>query len=180
MDDLTSQYLPKFDKVIEVVRADLATIHAGKAAPKLIEQVPVEAYETKMPLISLGTISVVDAGTLIFTPFDKSNISGTTVAIQNANLGVTVIPEDDHTRVVVPPLSEERRQEYVKLAKTKVEGGKVMVRQVRHDAMEDIGHSNLDEDTQKRMEKELQMMTDKVVAELDLLAQNKESELLAI
>lgn len=179
MDDLTSQYLPKFNKVIDVVRQDLATIRTGKASPHLLENLMVDAYGTKMKLMELATIAVSDTSTLVVTPFDLENGGAISKAIQDANLGLTAIVEDTRIRVVVPPLSQERRNEYVKLAKTKVEGGKVMLRQVRHEAMEEIAKSNLDEDTQRRMEKELQTMVDKVVAELDLLTSEKEKELLS-
>lgn len=180
MDNIIQQTAPKFAKVLEVVKQDLATIHTGKASPQLIEHVSVEAYGTKMSLISLGTITAVDAGTLVFTPFDTANVSGTSTAIQSANLGLTVIPEDNKIRVIIPPLSQERREEYVKLARTKVEGGKVMARQVRHDTMQEIGKMEADEDTKERLEKELQKITDETVEKLDLLAVDKEKELLTV
>lgn len=180
MDDLTSQVTPKFNKVLEVVQADLSTIRTGKASPHLVENLVVEAYGTKMKMVELATISASDPATLLITPFDVANTTAIAKAIQDANLGLTAIQEETKVRVVVPPLSEERRQEYVKLAASKVEGGKVMIRQVRHDAMEDISKSDLDEDSQKRMEKELQALTDKMTAELDLMAQTKEKELMAL
>lgn len=180
MDDLTSQYLPKFSKVIDVVRADLATIRTGKATPQLVENLVVDAYGTKMKMVEVATIAATDPTTLVVTPFDQSNGAAIAKAIQEANLGLTAIVEDTRVRVVVPPLSEERRQEYVKLANTKVEGGKVMLRQVRHDAMDDIAHSDLDEDMQKRLEKELQGLVDKFTGELELLASEKEQELLKV
>lgn len=180
MDDLTLQYLPKFQKVIDVVRTDLGTIRTGKATPQLVESLVVEAYGTKMKMVEVATIAATDPTTLIVTPFDQTNGSAIAKAIQEANLGLSAIVEDTRVRVMVPPLSEERRQEYVKLANTKVEGGKVMLRQVRHDAMDDISHSDLDEDTQKRLEKELQNLVDKFTAELELLASEKEQELLKV
>ena len=180
MDDLTLQYAPKFQKVVDVVRADLATIRTGKASSSLIENVPVEAYGTKMKLVEVGTVAATDPTTLVVTPFDQTNAPAIATAIQDANLGLTAIVEDTRVRVVVPALSQERRGEYVKLAKTKVEGGKVMLRQVRHDAMEDISKSDLDEDTQKRLEKELQTLVDQSVEKLELLAAEKEQELLKV
>lgn len=180
MDDLTSQYLPKFNKVLDVVRVDLATIRTGKASPQLLENVVVEAYGTKMKMVEVATVAASDPTTLIVTPFDIGNSSAIAKAIQDANLGLTAIPEDTRVRVVVPPLSQERREEYVKLANTKVEGGKVMLRQVRHDAMEDISKSDLDEDTQKRMEKELQMLVDSSVEKLEAMIVEKEKELTTI
>lgn len=180
MDDLNLQYSPKFQKVVDVVRADLATIRTGKATPALIESVPVEAYGAKMKLLELATVSASDPTTLIVTPFDQANGPAIATAISDSNLGLSAIVEDTRVRVMVPALSQERREEYVKLAKTKVEGGKVMLRQVRHEAMEDISKSDLDEDTQKRMEKELQVLVEQSVEKLELMVAEKEQELLKV
>lgn len=180
MGDIVLQVTPKFQRVLEVVAQDLGTIRTGKATPALIDNLLVEAYGSKMKLVELATVAATDPTTLLVTPFDVTNVEAIVKAIQEANLGLTAMPEDVKVRVVVPPLSQERRQEYVKLAHTKVEGGKVMVRQVRHEAMEDVGRSGVDEDTKKRLEKEIQEMTDSMVEKLELLAAEKEKELMAI
>ncbi len=180
MEDIVSLAAQKFQKVVEVVRADLATIRTGKASPQLVENLPVEAYGAKMKLVELATIAATDPTTLLITPFDLANAEAVALAVQNANLGLTAIVEDTRVRVIVPLLSEERRQEYVRLARIKAEGGKVMVRQIRHEAMEEVSKSGADEDSQKHLEKEIQVLTDKTVAELDMMAQEKEKELLTI
>lgn len=169
----------KFQKVTDIVAQDLATIRTGRATPALIENLLVDAYGSKMKLLELATIAATDPTTLIVTPFDVANSETIAKAIQDASLGLTALVEDTCVRVVVPALSEERRQEYVKLAKTKIEGGKVMVRQIRHEAMESVTRSGLDEDTQKHLEKEIQTLTDKIVGELDLFFKQKEGELLS-
>ncbi|MBI3887709.1 ribosome-recycling factor [Candidatus Microgenomates bacterium] len=140
----------------------------------------VEAYGTKMKLNGLATIMASDPTNLVVTPFDMANVEAIIKAISAANLGLTATPEDTKIRVVVPSLSQERREEYVKLVKTKIEGGKIMVRQIRHDAMEDVSKAEADEDSKERMEKEVQTLTDKMVAELDAIAQAKEKELLSL
>lgn len=180
MDEIITQIAPKFNKTIEVVKADLATIRTGKATPSLIENLVVDAYGSKMKLIELGTIATLDVGTLVVTPFDVANTGAITKAIGEANLGLTAISEENRVRVVVPSLSEERRQEYVKLARTKVEGGKVMIRQIRHEAMEILGKADLDEDSTKRVEKEIQTLTDQNIGELEAMQINKEKELLTV
>ncbi len=180
MDDIVSSAQPKFTKVVDVVKADLATIRTGKATPALIENLLVEAYGARMKLVELATIAASDPTTLLVTPFDLGNQAAIVKGIQEANLGLSAIAEDTIVRVMVPSLSQERRQEYVKLAKTKVEGGKVMARQVRHDAMENISHSELDEDSQKRFEKEIQTLTDNTVTMLEAMLEQKERELLSV
>ncbi len=180
MDPIISSTQQKFSKVLDVVRADLATIRTGKASPKLVEDIVVEAYGTKMKLVELATIAASDSTTLIISPFDLQNQNTIAKAIQEANLGLTALVEENNVRIIVPALSAERRQEYVKLTKSKVEGGKVMTRQVRHEAMEEIGKSDMDEDTKDRLEDEIQKLTDSTVEKLDLLAEEKEKELLTV
>lgn len=170
----------KFQKTIEVVKQDLNTIRTGKASPALIENLIVDAYGTKMKLVELATIAATDPTTIVLTPFDQANIEAIIKAISAANLGLTAISEDTRIRVVVPTLSQERRLEYVKLVKSKIEGGKIMIRQIRHDAMEDVSKAEANEDEKERMEKEVQALTDKMVEDLDLLAENKEKELLSL
>lgn len=180
MEEIVNQAKQKFQKVIDVVRADLATIRTGKASPVLLENLLVDAYDSKMKLVELATVAATDPTTLLLTPFDITNSEAIAKAISAANLGLTAMIEDTKIRVVVPPLSEERRQEYVKLAKTKAEGGKVMLRQIRHEAMESAAKSGTDEDNQKHLEKEIQTLTDQMVGELDLMATEKEKELLLV
>ncbi len=170
----------KFNKVIEVVKQDLATIRTGKATPALIENIVVDAYGSKMKLLELATILAADPTTLLVTPFDISNAETIAKAISDANLGLTAVPDETKVRVIVPSLSEERRQEYVKLAKTKIEGGKVMIRQVRHEEMEDVIKGGADEDTKKREEKEIQNLVDKLNDQLDQMLSDKEKELLTV
>lgn len=170
----------KFKKIIDVVAADLGTIRTGKATPALLDNLIVEAYGTKMKLLELATIVASDPTTLLVTPFDIGNADIIAKAISDSNLGLSVVVEDTRIRVMVPALSQERREEYVKLAKTKVEGGKVMVRQVRHEAMEEVAKSDMDEDSQKHLEKEIQLATDKTASELESMASDKEKELLII
>lgn len=180
MDDILNQTSQKLLKVLDVVRSDLATIRTGKASPQLIENLIVEAYGAKMKLVELAAISTPDPLTLTVTPFDISNMNAIAKAIADSNLGLTAAPQDSFIRVVVPALSAERRQEYVKLAGTKVEGGKVMARQIRHEAMDQIAKAEADEDTIERMEKEIQRMIDQTVEKLELQLSEKEKELTAI
>lgn len=162
------------------MKNDLSSIRTGKATPALIESVVVEAYGSKMKLLELATILASDPTTLLVTPFDGGNLGAIEKAIGEANLGLSAAQNENQIRVIVPALSQERREEYVKLARTKAEGGKVMARQIRHDAMEALKKEELDEDTQKRVEKDIQKWTDDTVEKLDILVSEKEKELLTI
>lgn len=170
----------KFKKIVEVVKQDLSSIRTGKASPALVENVLVDAYGSKMKLLELATITVSDPTTLLVTPFDVSNIEAIVKAISDANLGLTALPDETRVRVIVPSLSEERRQEFVKLAKMKVDGGKIMVRQLRHEEMENAAKNSTDEDTKTRSEKDIQAEVDRVNEELDQLFFAKEKELLTV
>ena len=170
----------KYNKVLEVVRQDLVSIRTGKATPAIVENILVDAYGSKMKVVELATISVSDPTTLLLTPFDLGNSEAIASAISNSNLGLTAVSDDTKVRVTVPALSEERRLEFVKLAKIKIEGGKVMIRQVRHEDMEQIAKAELDEDSKKREEKEVQTQVDKANAELDKMLSDKEKELMTV
>lgn len=177
MDPIIASSHSKLAKIVDVVKADLSTIRTGKASSSLIENVVAEAYGTKMKLMELASIASTDASTLIVTPFDASNAGAIAKAITDANLGLTAVPQDTTVRVIVPPLSMERRLEFVKLAKTKVEGGKVMVRQARHESMEEVAKMETDEDTKEVLEKEIQKLTDQTIEKLELMVNEKEKEL---
>ncbi len=168
----------KFQKVVDVVRQDLMTIRTGRATPQLLENVLVEAYGMKMKLVELASITASDAQNLIATPFDPDSTGAAIVkAIENAGMGFTPVVNENVVRVIIPPLSQERREEFAKLASIKVEGGKVMVRQIRHEAMEEVEKMGVDEDTQNRLEKEIQNLTGKYTAEIETLGKQKEEEL---
>lgn len=180
MDFLLEETKKKFDRILEVVHQDLSSVRTGKASPAILENVIAEAYGTKMKLVELATVTTPDPNSLLVTPFDIQNISAITKAIEAANQGLTAISEETHIRVIVPQLSEERRTEFVKLAKTKVEGGKIMLRQARHEMMTEVTKKNSDEDTNKRLEKEIQNLTDQYGEQLDNLLTEKERELMTV
>ena len=155
MDETVTSAAVKMQKAVDVVRQDLATIRTGRATPQLLEGLSVEAYGSWMKLIELAVIMAPDPRNLMVTPFDQANTPAICGAIEGSGMGFTPIVNENVIRVMVPPLSQERRGEFVKLASVKVEGVKVMVRQIRHDVMDDIRTSDLDEDTTKRLEKEI-------------------------
>lgn len=180
MNPNLSSLAQELQKILEVIRADLATIRTGKASPQLIEHIVLDAYGTRMKLLELATITAPDANNLVVTPFDTGNLSVIAKGIQEANLGLTALVEEPVVRVIVPPLSQERRGEYVKLAESKIEGGKVMVRQARHKAMEDAEKSNIDEDAEKLLEKQIQKLIDECVEKLTYLGEEKTKELMEV
>lgn len=173
-------------KVLEVLRTDLSTVRAGKAAPGLVENIVVSAYggTQKLKVVELAQINAVDAQTLVITPYDASIIGEIKNAIMDGNVGLTPVIDGPIIRISIPPLSEERRQQLVHLVNQKLEGGKIQIRQARHEAMEEIkkqtNDKTISEDDQQRLEKDVQRITDETIAKLDLMGKQKEQELMAI
>lgn len=176
----------KMQKALVIIQDDLTSIHTGHATPALIENVIVAVYggSQKLKVLELGTITANDSRTILITPFDPSIIEEINKGIQTANIGLTPILDGEVIRISIPPLSEERRQEYIKLAKQKLETGRIMIRQLRHDVMNQLKqmfeNKEISEDDRHRTEENLQQLTDRFVAEIDELGRRKEEELLQI
>lgn len=172
----------KMQKVLEVIRNDIATVRTGRAAPSLVENVVVSVYggSTKMKIMEVATIAATDSQTLTLTPFDPSILGEIQKGLQEANIGLTPSNDGHVIRISIPALSEERRQQLIQLMKQKLENGRIMIRQARHDAMTEIKKQDLAEDEKSRLEKEVQKITDDTVSDIDSLGKKKEEELLQI
>ena len=182
MDQIITEAKTKMSKALEVLHTDLATVRTGKASPTLIENIVISAYggSAKMKVLELATIGVSDPHTLTVSPFDQSIIGEIQKGIQEANVGLTPAVNGDIIRISIPPLSQERRQELIKLMHQKLESGKVMIRQIRHDAMSGIKKQQLPEDENGRLEKEVQKITDDFTGEIEAIGKKKEEELMQI
>ncbi len=172
----------QINKVIEVMKNDLGTIRTGRATPALVENVVISAYggSTRLKLMELATVGVSDSQTIVITPFDQSIIEEIRKGIVDANIGMNPMVDGHIIRISIPSLSKERREELIKLMKHKLENGRIMVRQVRHQAMEDIKKLDLPEDDTERSEKEVQKMIDESMQTIDSMGKQKEEELLQI
>lgn len=184
--DLLGVLKLKIEKVLDVLHADLATIRTGRATPSLVENIVINAYggTQRLKVIELATIAVSDSQTLLVTPYDQSIIHEIEKGIQEANVGLNPVVDSQVVRISVPSLSEERRQELIKLMKHKLENGRVMVRQARHEAMSEIkkshGDKQISDDDMLRMEKETQRVIDEAMGVIDSMGKKKEEELLQI
>lgn len=178
--DLVSQTKQKMQKALEVLRGDFATIRTGRATPSLVDHLVVNVYggTARMKIVELATIGASDSQTLLLTPFDPSIIGEIQKGILEANIGLTPSIDGQNIRISIPPLSEERRRQLIHLMKQKLENGKIMVRQMRHDAMTDIKKQELPEDEEKRLEVEIQKLTDEMVEEIELMGKKKEEDLM--
>lgn len=181
--DILNNTKQKMQKAVEVLQQDFATVRSGKANPSMVENVMIEAYEgTHMRVMELATVSAQDAHTLIISPYDKSVMSKIQRGIEDAELGMSPAAAGEVIRIVLPPLTEERRKEFVKLVNQKAEHGKVMIRQIRHESMEEIkkGADTSSEDEVARLEKEVQKLTDEFIGKIDSMRSEKEKELMTI
>ena len=173
----------KMLRAIHMLQEDLGTIRTGRATPVLIENVIIPAYENTQHLRvkEMATITTEGARMLIVSPFDINVIRDIERGINSANLGFSAAADGNIIRINIPSLTAERRDEYIKLAHTKLEGGRIMIRQVRHEVMSDLKHKfeakEISEDDKKWLEKEIQTLTDEMMAEVEVLREKKEKEL---
>ena len=165
---------------------DLATVRSGKASSQMVEDIEVIAYNgsARLKVMELATISTPDPKTVVIAPFDVSIIGDIEKAINDSGLGINPVVSESIIRLSVPPLTEERRAEMVKMINQKCESGKVMIRQNRQEGMQEIkklndeGHTS--EDIVERDEKEIQRLTDEFIKNIDLLSEQKEKELMTV
>ena len=173
-------------KALQVLREDLGTIRTGRASPALVENLSVSCYDNsqRLRLKEMATITSDGPLAILVSPFDPTVIQDIERGINTANMGFTVAVEGNLIRVTIPTLTAERREEYLKLAHGKIEGGRVMIRQIRHDVMNDLKRKfeakELAEDDKKRIEKEIQTLTDNMMTEIEVLKERKEKELTEI
>ncbi len=183
MDPKLNSVKEKMLKAIQLIREDIATIRTGRANPLLVENIVVSAYENsqKLKVKEMATITTDGARTLVIAPFDPTVIKDLERGINSANLGFSAVVDGNIVRISLPPLTEERRQEYIKMVGTKIEGGRVMIRQIRHEMMSSLKRQfeakEIFEDEKKRLEKELQNLTDEMMAEIESIKKKKEEEL---
>lgn len=183
IDPLLNTAKENMKKAFDVTSGDLSSIRSGRATPALVENIVINAYEgtQKLKLMEMATISVSDPKTILVSPYDSSQTASIEKGIYEAHIGLTPIVDSENIRITIPPLSAERRQEYIKLAKAKIESGKVMVRQIRHEALKSIkqleDNKDISEDEAKVGEKKTQELTDSVTRDLEDLLKRKEQEL---
>lgn len=183
MDGAIQTATSQMQKAFSLLQQDIATIRTGRATPTLIDHLEVTVYggSAKMKIMELATVSASDAQTLTIVPFDQSILGEIQKGILEANIGFTPSNDGQVIRINIPPLSEERRQDLIHMMKQKLENGRIMVRQARQDGLHELKKDEeLSEDDIKRMEKEVQRVTDEFIGKIDTLGKQKETELMQI
>ncbi|MFD6099965.1 ribosome recycling factor [Nocardiopsis flavescens] len=174
----------KMEKAVVVAKEDFATIRTGRPSPATFNKVTAEYYGTQTPINQLASFSVPEPRMVVISPFDVTSRTAIVNAIRNSDLGVNPSDDGQVIRVVFPDLSEERRKEYVKVARTKGEDAKIAIRNVRRRAKDDLEKAvkagEVGEDEAHRAQKELDELAHKYVGQIDELLKHKESELLEV
>ncbi len=172
----------RMSKAVAHARSEFAGVRTGRAAPGLVEKLPVEYYGSTVPLQQLASFSVPEARMLVITPFDKGSMSAIERAIQDSNLGLNPSNDGVSVRLGFPPLTEERRRDFVKLVRGKAEDGRTAVRSARRDARKDLEalekDGDISSDDLRRAETELDRLTKQHEAEIDEALEAKTTELM--
>jgi ribosome recycling factor len=174
----------KMDKSVQAFKADLGKVRTGRAHTGLLDHVKVDYYGTPTPLNQVAKVILLDARTIGVTPFEKKLISTVEKAIREADLGLNPTTSGDTIRLPMPPLTEERRKELIKVVRHEAENARVAVRNLRRDAIHHLKDAlkkhEISENDERRALDEMQKMTDRHIADIDRLLADKEKELMAV
>lgn len=170
----------KMNKTIDSFKGELSTVRAGRANPNMLDRVMVDYWGTPTPVNQTSGISVVEGRQLVIKPYDRSILKDIERAIFEANLGLTPQNDGEIIRITVPPLTEERRKEYVKQVKKYAEDAKVAIRNIRRSSNDEAQKADLPEDQEKQAKEKIQKLTDQFVKKIDQLTKEKEEELLTV
>jgi ribosome recycling factor len=184
IDEVLKDARVRMQKAVEATARELATLRTGRASPALLEHIKVEYYGTTVPLNQLASISVPEPRLLVVQPWDRGATRAIEKAILQSELGLVPSSDGVVLRIPIPPLTEERRRELVRVARKHAEEGRVAVRNVRREAKETLEEledvHEISEDQARRAQEELQKLTDRFIGEIDALLQKKEAEILEV
>ena len=180
--DVYQETEERMEKAVGALIQELNGIRTGRANPSLVELLPIEYYGTQTPLQELAGISVPESRSLLIRPYDPSSLKNIEKAILKSDLGLTPNSDGENIRLVLPTPTEERRKELVKVVGVKAEEARIAIRNIRRDAMHDLKEllkeKEISQDDERRAEEAIQQLTDKYVAEVELVLAEKEKELL--
>lgn len=184
IEDTLLEAEEKMDRAVEHAKEEFAAIRTGRATPAMFSRILVDYYGSPTPLTQIASITIPEPRMVIIKPYDVSQIGAMEKAIRESDLGVNPNNEGNQLRLILPPMTEERRRDMIKIARGKGEEAKVAIRNVRRRAKEELdrivkdGHAG--EDEGRRAEKELDELTQRYVANIDDLVKNKEAELIEV
>lgn len=184
INDVLREAEGKMKKSLDALRHNLSVIRTGRASPALVEHLPIEAYGSTMPLNQLAGINTPEARMIVIQPYDASMIKAIEKAIQNSELGLNPNNDGRLIRLILPQLTEERRRDLTKLVRSRVEEGKVALRNLRREAIDDLRqleHEKLiSEDDQRRGQDQLQDLVNRYTRDIDQIGAAKEAEVMEV
>ena len=179
-----SKYRDRMDKAVQALKEEFASLRTGRASASLLDQVHVDAYGSTMMLNQVGAVSVPEARMLVVNVWDRGLVVSVEKAIRNAGLGLNPMVDGQNLRIPIPPLTEERRKDLVKIAGKYAEQQRVAVRNIRRDANDDLKKAEKDgainQDEHKRLEAEVQKITDEAIKRVDEALKTKEQEIMHV
>ncbi len=182
LEEIKKDAADRMAKSVESLRMELTKIRTGRAHTSLLDHITVEYYGSEVPLNQVANVGVEDSRTLTITPWEKSMVPVIEKAVMTSDLGLNPATAGTVIRVPLPPLTEERRRDMIRVVRNEAEGGRIAIRNIRRDAISDIKdlqkEKMIGEDEEHRAEDEIQAITDKHVAEIDEVLAEKESELM--
>lgn len=182
--EIIKRLKPELDKTIEYLKTELSSLHVGRAHPSLVEDLEVECYGQRMPLKQLAAIQAPEPRLIIVRPWDKAIVKDIEKAIRQSKLGLTPIVDDECIRLNIPPLSEERRKELIKIVQERVEESRISIRRHREDIWQEIQEAEkrkeVTEDEKFRAKDELQKTVDDYNKKIDEMRKKKEEELIKV
>jgi ribosome recycling factor len=182
INDIKKAADQRMQRGVEALKEEMKRVRTGRAHSGLLEQVTVDYYGTRVPIKQTANITVEDARTIVVTPWEKQMVAAVEKAIINSGLGLTPVTAGTVIRVPLPPMTEERRKELVKVVRSHAETGRVAVRNVRREALGDLKDALKEklvtEDDDRRAQDEIQKLTDRYVAQIDAFLKDKEAEIM--
>jgi ribosome recycling factor len=179
-----AKYRERMDRAVVALKEEFATLRTGRASASLLDQVTVEAYGAHMPINQVGAVTVPEPRSITVAVWDKGLVVSVEKAIRNAGLGLNPVVEGQNLRIPIPTLTEERRRDLAKLAGRYAEQQRVAVRNVRREAMDDLKKAEKDaaitQDEHKRLETEVQKLTDEAIRRVDEALKTKEHEIMQV
>ncbi len=174
----------RMKKSVESLKSELTKLRTGRAHTSLLEHITVDYYGSEVPLNQVANISVADARTLTVTPWEKPMVAVVEKAIMNSGMGLNPASAGEVIRVPLPPLTEERRKDMIRVVRQEGEGARVAIRNIRRDVLSDIKtllkEKEITEDDERRAHDDVQKITDKYIAQVDNLLEDKEKDLMEI
>ncbi len=184
LDDIKKDAGERMAKSVASLKSELTKIRTGRAHTSLLDHITVEYYGSQVPLSQVSNVGVEDSRTLTVTPWEKDMVAPIEKAIMNSDLGLNPASAGTVIRVPLPALTEERRKDMIRVVRQEAEGGRIAIRNIRRDAISDVKdlmkEKMIGEDDERRAEDDIQVITDKYVAEIDQVLAEKEAELLEI